>query len=76
MLLNDEIIRREQRYSEPHLRIVWFKEICRVEDFHWTAVTTLDQPMLYRDPGAFCLISTVKRMNEQVGKIVSYLFAG
>lgn len=46
ILLTDEVNRREQRRLELHLQKAGFEEICRMEDFDWTAKITLDRRLL------------------------------
>jgi DNA replication protein DnaC len=46
IILADEITRRDNRNLEMHLRSAGFEELCRLEDFDWTAAVTLDRRML------------------------------
>jgi DNA replication protein DnaC len=46
VLLADEVARREHGRMELHLQRAGFDEICRLEDFDWTAQITLDRRLL------------------------------
>ena len=46
ILLADEIARRDNRSLEMHLRAAGFEELCRLEDFDWTAQITVDRRLL------------------------------
>ena len=46
IILTDEVARREQRRLEVHLQKAGFEEICRLEDFAWSAPITLDRRLL------------------------------
>lgn len=46
IILADEVTRREQRRLEIHLEKAGFEEICRLEDFDWSAPVTLDRRLL------------------------------
>ncbi len=46
ILLLDEIARRDQRRLELRLQRAGFAQICRIEDFDWTAPITLDRRLL------------------------------
>jgi len=46
ILLADEVSRRDNRNLEIHLQNAGFEEICRLEDFNWTAGITLDRRLL------------------------------
>ncbi len=46
ILLADEVSRRDNRNLEIHLQNAGFEEICRLEDFNWTASITLDRRLL------------------------------
>ena len=52
ILLSDEISRRDQRHLEIQLQKVGFEDLCRLEDFDWTAGIKLDKKLL---DGAFSL---------------------
>ena len=52
ILLSDEISRRDQRHLEIQLQKVGFEDLCRLEDFDWTAEIKLDKKLL---DGAFSL---------------------
>ncbi|MDA1129595.1 MAG: IS21-like element helper ATPase IstB [Chloroflexi bacterium] len=45
-LLTDEVSRRDHRRLEVHLQQAGFEEICRLEDFDWSAEITLDRRLL------------------------------
>jgi len=46
ILLADEVARREHRRLELQLQKAGFEEVCRLEDFDWTAPITLDRRLL------------------------------
>lgn len=46
ILLLDEIARRDQRRLELRLQRAGFAQICRIDDFDWTAPITLDRRLL------------------------------
>jgi DNA replication protein DnaC len=46
IILSDEVNRRDHRRLEMHLQKAGFDEICRLEDFDWTASVTLDRRLL------------------------------
>lgn len=46
IILADEITRRDNRNMEIHLQLAGFEEVCRLEDFDWTAQITLDRRLL------------------------------
>jgi DNA replication protein DnaC len=46
IILADEVTRREQRRLEVHLQKAGFEEVCRLEDFDWSAPLTLDRRLL------------------------------
>jgi DNA replication protein DnaC len=46
ILLSDEVTRRDNHSLEVHLQKAGFEEICRLEDFDWTAKITVDQRLL------------------------------
>ena len=46
ILLADEIARRDSRSLENHLQSAGFEQICRLEDFDWTAAITVNRRML------------------------------
>ena len=46
IILVDEINRRDNRRTELRLRSAGFEEICRLEDFDWSASITLDRRLL------------------------------
>ena len=46
IILVDEINRRDNRHTELRLRSAGFEEICRLEDFDWSASITLDRRLL------------------------------
>jgi DNA replication protein DnaC len=46
ILLSDEITRRNNRNLEIHLKAAGFEEVCRLEDFDWTAEITVDRRLL------------------------------
>lgn len=45
-LLSDEVSRRDNRRMEVHLQKAGFEEICRLEDFDWSAAITIDRRLL------------------------------
>lgn len=45
-LLSDEVTRRDNRRMEMHLQKAGFEEICRLEDFDWSAEITVDRRLL------------------------------
>jgi len=46
ILLADEVTRRDNRNLEVRLQKAGFEEICRLEDFDWTAGTTVDRRLI------------------------------
>ncbi|MGI5837305.1 MAG: IS21-like element helper ATPase IstB [Chloroflexota bacterium] len=46
ILLADEVTRRDQRSLELRLQQAGFEEVCRLEDFDWTAQIKLDRRLL------------------------------
>lgn len=46
ILLADEVTRRDNRNLEIHLQMAGFEEVCRLEDFDWTAQITVDRKLL------------------------------
>jgi DNA replication protein DnaC len=46
ILLADEITRHDNRALGIHLQAAGFEEICRLEDFDWTAAVTVDRRLL------------------------------
>jgi len=46
ILLADEVSRRDQRHLEIQLQKTGFEDICRLEDFDWTAGIKLDRRLL------------------------------
>jgi DNA replication protein DnaC len=46
IILADEITRRDNRNMEDRLHRAGFEEICRLEDFDWTASITVDRHLL------------------------------
>ena len=46
ILLADEVTRRNNRNLEIHLHAAGFGEVCRLEDFDWTAEITVDRRLL------------------------------
>jgi DNA replication protein DnaC len=46
IILADEVTRRDNRNVEIHLQQAGFEEICRLEDFDWTASITADRRLL------------------------------
>ena len=46
ILLADEIARRDSRSLENHLQSAGFEQLCRLEDFDWTAAITVNRRML------------------------------
>jgi len=46
ILLADEISRRDQRHLEIQLQKVGFEDVCRLEDFDWTAGIKLERKIL------------------------------
>jgi len=46
ILLADEVTRRNNRTLEIHLQAAGFEEVCRLEDFDWTAQITMDRRLL------------------------------
>ncbi len=46
ILLADEVTRRDNRNLEIHLQMAGFEEICRLEDFDWSAQVTVDRRLL------------------------------
>ena len=46
IILTDEINRRDHRRLEVHFQKAGFEEVCRLEDFDWTASVTLNRRLL------------------------------
>jgi len=46
IILSDEVNRRDTKNLEMHLQKAGFEDICRLEDFDWTAGITIDRRML------------------------------
>lgn len=46
ILLADEVTRRDNHTLEMHLQKAGFEEVCRLEDFDWTAQITVDRRLL------------------------------
>lgn len=46
ILLADEVTRRDNRNLEIHLQMAGFEEVCRLEDFDWTASITMERRLL------------------------------
>ena len=46
IILSDEVNRRAHRRTELRLKGAGFEEICRLEDFDWSAAITLDRRLL------------------------------
>lgn len=46
ILLADEVARRDNRNLENRLQKAGFEEICRLEDFDWTAGVTIDRHLI------------------------------
>jgi len=46
IILADEVTRRDNRNVEIHLQQAGFEEVCRLEDFDWTASITVDRRLL------------------------------
>ncbi|MDP2937440.1 MAG: IS21-like element helper ATPase IstB [Dehalococcoidia bacterium] len=46
IILADEVTRRDHRNLEDRLQRAGFEEVCRLEDFDWTAGTTLDRRLI------------------------------
>ncbi len=46
IILADEVTRRDNRNMEIHLQQAGFEDVCRLEDFDWTAQVTLDRRLL------------------------------
>jgi len=46
ILLADEVTRRNNRNLEIHLHAAGFEEVCRLEDFDWTAEITVDRRLV------------------------------
>ena len=46
IILADEVTRRDNRNMEIHLQQAGFEEVCRLEDFDWTASITADRRLL------------------------------
>jgi DNA replication protein DnaC len=46
IILADEVTRRDNRNLEIHLLAAGFEEVCRLEDFDWTAPITVDRRLL------------------------------
>jgi DNA replication protein DnaC len=46
IILADEVTRRDNRNLEMHLQRAGFEEICRLEDFDWTAQITVDRRLV------------------------------
>ncbi len=46
IILLDEVNRRDNQRMERRMRAAGFAEICRLEEFDWTAAVTLDRRLL------------------------------
>ncbi len=46
ILLADEVTRRDNRRLEIHLQKAGFEDVCRLEDFDWTASISVDRRLL------------------------------
>ena len=46
ILLADEVTRRDNRRLETHLQKAGFEDVCRLEDFDWTASITVERRLL------------------------------
>ncbi len=46
ILLSDEVTRRDNHNLEVRLQIAGFEEVCRLEDFDWTAGITVDRRLI------------------------------
>lgn len=46
ILLADEVTRRDNRNLEDRLQKAGFEEVCRLEDFDWTAGITMDRRLI------------------------------
>ncbi len=46
ILLADEVTRRDNHNLGMHLQKAGFEEVCRLEDFDWTAQITVDRRLL------------------------------
>lgn len=46
ILLADEVSRCDERHLEIQLQKAGFEDICRLEDFHWSAGTKMDRKLL------------------------------
>ena len=46
IILADEVTRRNNRNLEIHLHAAGFEEVCRLEDFDWTAEITVDRRLV------------------------------
>jgi DNA replication protein DnaC len=46
IILADEVTRRDNRNLEMHLQKAGFEEICRLEDFDWTAQITMNRRLV------------------------------
>jgi len=46
ILLADEVTRRNNRNLEIHFHAAGFEEVCRLEDFDWTAEITVNRHLL------------------------------
>jgi DNA replication protein DnaC len=46
IILADEVMRRDNRNMEIHLQQAGFEEVCRLEDFDWSAQVTVDRRLL------------------------------
>jgi DNA replication protein DnaC len=46
IILADEVTRRDNRNMEIHLQQAGFEEVCRLEDFNWSAQVTIDRRLL------------------------------
>jgi DNA replication protein DnaC len=46
IILADEVTRRDNRNMEIHLQQAGFEEVCRLEDFDWSAQVTIDRRLL------------------------------
>jgi DNA replication protein DnaC len=46
IILADEVTRRDNRNMKIHLQQAGFEDVCRLEDFDWSAQVTLDRRLL------------------------------
>jgi len=73
ILLADEVSRRNDRRMEIHLEKAGFEDICRLEDFDWTADIKMDRRLL---DAAFSLDFTTRREHVILVGPVGGLTAG